>query len=264
MANAAPTIIWTAGPSGAITFHNQRWLEYTGLTSEHDDDWRQVLHPDDVERCVAAWTHALETGEDYEIEVRNRRFDGQHRWFVTRAMAQRDAAGNIDQWVGSSTDIHDRMQLEERLRERELAERRARLDADFLADLVGELEAVRGVERRARRLVELLVPRVADSASIVLPGDLRPVAARGDVATRPRVPLAIGPDGGGCWCSGAPSRRPSDSDVVFVGWIAERAVLLLDQCAAAGGGGMVSRSRSAARAASEQAPPPSAGRRRGV
>lgn len=117
MANATPAIIWTADPTGAITFHNQRWLEYTGLTPEQNSrDWAtRVLHPDDVERCGRAWTKALELGTDYEIEVRNRRKDGEYRWFLTRATPIRDADGRIVEWYGSTTDIHDRKQAEEAL-----------------------------------------------------------------------------------------------------------------------------------------------------
>ena len=75
-----------------------------------------MLHPDDRERCVAEWTRALREGTEYEIEVRNRRHDGEYRWFLTRASPLRDAAGRITAWFGSTTDIHDRKQAEERQR----------------------------------------------------------------------------------------------------------------------------------------------------
>jgi PAS domain S-box-containing protein len=121
MANITPAIIWTADRTGAITFHNQRWLDYTGLTAEENSrDWAErVLHPDDLERCVSAWNRALEQGTDYEIEVRNRRHDGAYRWFLTRATPIRDAGGRIIEWYGSTTDIHDRKQAEAALQESE-------------------------------------------------------------------------------------------------------------------------------------------------
>ena len=78
-----------------------------------------MLHPDDRERCVAAWRQALATGEDYEIEVRNWRHDGVYRWFLTRARALRDARGEIVAWFGATTDIHDRKAAETALRESE-------------------------------------------------------------------------------------------------------------------------------------------------
>ena len=118
LANTVPGIVWIAAPDGTITFANERWFEFCGLTPEENArEWRQaVLHPDDRARCLAQWTRALADGTEYEIEVRNRRHDGEYRWFLTRAMPVRDAAGRITAWFGSSTDIHDRRQAEEHQR----------------------------------------------------------------------------------------------------------------------------------------------------
>jgi PAS domain S-box-containing protein len=116
LANAVPDIVWTADPDGCITFANDRWFQFCGITPEQNArEWPElVLHPDDRERCVAEWTRALRDGTEYEIEVRNRRHDGEYRWFLTRASPIRDATGRISAWFGSTTDIHDRKQAEER------------------------------------------------------------------------------------------------------------------------------------------------------
>jgi PAS domain S-box-containing protein len=116
LADAVPDIVWTADPDGSITFANDRWFQYCGITQEQNvRHWPElVLHPDDRERCVAQWTRALREGTEYEIEVRNRRHDGEYRWFLTRASPIRDPAGRITVWFGCTTDIHDRKQAEER------------------------------------------------------------------------------------------------------------------------------------------------------
>ena len=56
------------------------------------------------------------------MEARLRRFDGEYRWFLIRAVPFRDETGTIVYWYGSSTDIEDRKRAEEKLRqdEREL------------------------------------------------------------------------------------------------------------------------------------------------
>jgi formate hydrogenlyase transcriptional activator len=56
------------------------------------------------------------------MEARLRRFDGEYRWFLIRAVPLRDETGKIVYWYGSSTDIEDRKRAEEKLRqdEREL------------------------------------------------------------------------------------------------------------------------------------------------
>jgi PAS domain S-box-containing protein len=115
LANAVPDIVWIADPEGNVTFANDRWFLYSGMTLEQNRNWPElVLHPDDRERCMAEWTRAVREGCDYEIEVRNRRHDGEFRWFLTRASPIRDAAGRITAWFGSTTDIHDRKIAEER------------------------------------------------------------------------------------------------------------------------------------------------------
>jgi PAS domain S-box-containing protein len=116
LANAVPDIVWTAAPDGSITFANDRWFHFCGLTREQNErGWPElVLHPDDRERCIEEWTRALREGTEYEIEVRNRRHDGEYRWFLTRASPIRDRDGRITAWFGCTTDIHDRKQTEER------------------------------------------------------------------------------------------------------------------------------------------------------
>ena len=116
LANAVPDIVWTAAPDGSITFANDRWFSFCGITPEQNErGWPElVLHPDDRERCMAEWTRALREGTEYEIEVRNRRHDGEYRWFLTRASPIRDPEGRITAWFGSTTDIHDRRQTEQR------------------------------------------------------------------------------------------------------------------------------------------------------
>jgi PAS domain S-box-containing protein len=117
LADTAPSITWISDPDGNITFHNKQWMEYTGISPKKNaNDWAElVLHPDDVDRRMQAWQCALQHGSNYEIEVRYKRYDGVYRWFITRAIPQRDASGRITAWFGSTTDIHERKLLEEEL-----------------------------------------------------------------------------------------------------------------------------------------------------
>ncbi len=118
LANAVPDIVWTAGPDGLITFANDRWFHFCGIAPEENARaWPDlVLHPEDRERCLERWNLALREGTAYEIEVRNRRHDGEYRWFLTRAVPVRNASGRITAWFGATTDIHDRKQAEEHQR----------------------------------------------------------------------------------------------------------------------------------------------------
>ena len=118
LANTVPDIIWIASPDGTMTFVNDRWLRFCGIAPEQSaGQWPELaMHPDDRKRCLERWARALREGTDYEVEVRHRRHDGEHRWFLTRATPVRDDQGRITAWFGSTTDIHDRRQAEERQR----------------------------------------------------------------------------------------------------------------------------------------------------
>jgi PAS domain S-box-containing protein len=149
MADLAPSCIWTATADGSINYANRQWYEFSGLTPEQTAglEWAQVLHPDDLDRCINAWATAAREGTEYEIEVRNRRKDGVYRWLLTRAVPLRDATGRIQGWFGTSADITDQKEAVEALEE---ADRRK---DEFLALLAHEL---RNPLAPIRNYVELL------------------------------------------------------------------------------------------------------------
>jgi diguanylate cyclase (GGDEF)-like protein/PAS domain S-box-containing protein len=140
MAEAIPEIIWTANPSGADDYFNQRCFDYTGLTLEQcqGSGWTVAIHPDDLPLCLEKWGNALRTGDPYAVEYRMRAKDGTYRWFLARGNPIRDATGEIVKWFGTCTDIEDQKQnqqiLEEQILERtmELADTNARLQEEIV------------------------------------------------------------------------------------------------------------------------------------
>ena len=110
LADNLPQIVWVTRPDGTHEYYNRVWYEFTGLTpgASTGDGWNQLFHPEDSERANAAWAEALRSGTPYEIEFRLKRAaDGEYRWFLGRALAHRNAAGEIVNWFGTCTDIHE-------------------------------------------------------------------------------------------------------------------------------------------------------------
>ena len=109
-----PTLAWSAQGDGSADFFNQRWLEYTGLSTEQARDWgwTVALHPDDLDRLVDYWRSVLASGEPGEMEARLGRFDGVYRWFLFRATPSFDNDGRLVKWFGTNTDIEDRKRAE--------------------------------------------------------------------------------------------------------------------------------------------------------
>ena len=109
-AQAIPNQLWTASPDGALTWINDRTVEYSGLDRARmlGLDWTEIVHSDDLASSTAAWRGSLRSGTPYEVEFRLRRADGAERWHLARALPQHDEAGAVVRWVGSNTDIHER------------------------------------------------------------------------------------------------------------------------------------------------------------
>ncbi len=155
LAESIPQIVWTARPDGWLDYYNRRWYDYTGMTPEQTAGWgwQPVLHPDDTEACLRAWSTAVKTGHDYEIEYRFRRAsDGVYRWHLGRAAALRDAEGNIIKWFGTGTDIDDRKRAEEASR--------------FLAEASEMLASSLDYQTTLTNVARLAVPHIADWCSI--------------------------------------------------------------------------------------------------
>ena len=120
LADSVPQLLSTHSPHGDITFVNRRAREFTGRTQEemalHE---LELVHPDDQERTLAAWTAAQASGRAYQLEHRLRRRDGEYRWLLLDAVPQHDAEGRVLQWVRSSTDIHELRQAHKDLQDRD-------------------------------------------------------------------------------------------------------------------------------------------------
>ncbi|MGC2538305.1 MAG: PAS domain S-box protein [Candidatus Sulfotelmatobacter sp.] len=114
-----PTFAWTALPDGSIDFANRNWVEYSGLSTENTagSGWEAAVHPEDLKRHGEKWRASVANGEPFEHEVRFRRADGEYRWFLVRAVPLRDQRGKVLKWYGTSTDIEDRKQAEQRFRD---------------------------------------------------------------------------------------------------------------------------------------------------
>jgi two-component system sensor kinase FixL len=121
--DAVPSLLWRARPDGSCDFFSLRWLEYTGLSSQQAVGWgwATAIHDDDRPRFVDDWKAALQGGRLLETEVRLRRADGEHRWFLIRARPLTEELGRIRWWFASASDIEDRRQAEAALRQSECA-----------------------------------------------------------------------------------------------------------------------------------------------
>ena len=164
-----PAQAWRAEPNGTIDYHNQRWHDYTGLSSEeaHAWGWKAVIHPDDLEAAMEKWLGAiLPSGQPGEIEARLRRFDGGYRWFLVRVEPLRDEQGQVVHWYGTNTDIDDLKRAQDTLREGEQELRR-------IVDLIPQIVAVLAPDGKALYTNQLMLDYTGLAADEVTGSDFR-------------------------------------------------------------------------------------------
>jgi PAS domain S-box-containing protein len=117
-----PQTIVVLDPDGKPVYANQRTTEYTGLSLADvsgDDFRRRVFHPEDVERLREDRRRCLSGTVPFENEQRVLGKDGRYRWFLIRYNPSFDEAGRVTRWYASGTDIEDRRQAEDKLRQDE-------------------------------------------------------------------------------------------------------------------------------------------------
>ncbi len=151
---------------GSLLQANQMMLDYNGHTLEEmqgpgtDERHMRDLHPDDLERARSERRSGLASGVLFEIEKRMRGKDGRFRWFLFRYNPLLNEQGRVARWFATATDIEDRKQTEQSVRNENVA-LREQIDRDSMfEDIVGSSEALRKVLRQ--------VGKVAHSDSTVM------------------------------------------------------------------------------------------------
>lgn len=117
LANAMTQLAWIARADGSTYWYNDRWYAFSGTTLEamQGTGWTKLLHPDHYHRVVEFTQKAWRQGEPWELTFPIKSLSGEWRWFLTRAVPLKDAAGRTIRWFGTSTDIHDQRLIEEAL-----------------------------------------------------------------------------------------------------------------------------------------------------
>src|SRR5216683_99410 len=160
--DAIPQLIIAVGADGTFLYANQAVRDYTGLTKEEvrSGGFREVFHPEDSERLRGERDAGISRGVPFEYERRVRRRDGQYRWLLVHYNPLRDEAGDVIRWYATATDIEDRKQAEERMRNENIALREE-------IDRFAMYEAIVGSSEALRRVLSQ-ISKVAPTDSTVL------------------------------------------------------------------------------------------------
>jgi PAS domain S-box-containing protein len=108
-----PVLLWTASTDGNIDYVNQRTIDYFGIEPEQviGSSWLNLVHPEDRDGCIAAWTSSINTGNMYHYEFRLLDKNGDYKWHLAQALPFVND-GKIIKWFGTSTNIDEQKQLQ--------------------------------------------------------------------------------------------------------------------------------------------------------
>jgi PAS domain S-box-containing protein len=145
----APQHVYVLGPDPdrTLLYANQAALDYLGLTFEEwrTYDRRRLTHPDDWGRVMSEAQGKFSSGLPHETELRFLRNDGKYRWFLFRWNPIRDDQGRLTRWYVAGTDIEDRKQTEQLLRNENVA-LREQIDRAFMfEEIVGSSSVLQTV-----------------------------------------------------------------------------------------------------------------------
>lgn len=144
---------WTADASGAFVAPQSAWAAYTGQSRAEylGLGWLDAFHRDDRESMKAALERAADLRDLRASRVRIwNALKQEYRYCEARGTPLLDPCGSIREWVGTCTEIHERVKAEERLKEDD------RRKDTFLAMLAHELRNPLAPIHAAARVMKML------------------------------------------------------------------------------------------------------------
>lgn len=116
LVDGMPQLVWRAIRDGSWTWSSRQWAGYTGQSEEQSlrHGWLLAIHPDDRQKALDAWSGA---DASHPLEFSSRIYqasEARYRRFSIRAAPVLGDDGTIIEWLGTSTDMDDLLQLQER------------------------------------------------------------------------------------------------------------------------------------------------------
>lgn len=114
---SSPVGIFRTDPEGRCVGVNGRWCQMAGARPEQalGNGWTDFLHPEDYDRVFSEWRRSALGNRPFRLEYRFRTPSGETTWVLGEALVERNDAGEITGFVGTTTDITAIKLLQRRL-----------------------------------------------------------------------------------------------------------------------------------------------------
>jgi len=133
VADTAPVLMWMSGTDKLCTYFNKPWRDFTGRSVEEElgNGWAESIHPDDLQRRLQTYSQFFDRREQFRMEYRLRRHDGEYRWVLDIGKPRFNQDLSFAGYIGIAVDVTERKRAEEALQASEerfrLAQQAARI-----------------------------------------------------------------------------------------------------------------------------------------
>ncbi|MEO7095439.1 MAG: ATP-binding protein [Polyangiales bacterium] len=109
LTDAMPQCVWATRRDGSVYYVNRTARAYLGKVVAASSEYRigDLCHPEDEARVRDAWTRCMREAREWETAFRMRAEDGSYRWFLGRAVPERDDDRGVTGFIITATDIDD-------------------------------------------------------------------------------------------------------------------------------------------------------------
>ena len=168
LTETAPVGIFLTDTEGSCLYVNQSWSEITGinLSESSGQGWIKSLHPEDRDRIFAEWNRATQNNLPFSSEYRFIRPDGKITWVYGQAIAETAADGSITGYIGTLTDITERLKMEEIKRALEQEKKMSELKLRFFSMASHEFRTPLSIISFATQVLEHSEPEWLDPKKI--------------------------------------------------------------------------------------------------